>query len=165
MARVYCGTYAKYNSGSLNGRWMDLEDYSDISEFYDACKEVHSDEHDPELMFQDYEGFPSHYYGESYIKPEVYDYIGLDEHIRPLFAELLDSGIDEINPEYIIYISDGVSEHNKLREIAYYHAENGLIELPDHLERYFDYEAYGRDRDIEGSYFLTKSGTLFEYTG
>lgn len=26
-ARVYVGTYAKYNNGSLFGKWLDLSDY------------------------------------------------------------------------------------------------------------------------------------------
>ena len=36
-AKVYVGTYAKYNNGSLFGAWLDLSDYSDKEEFYEAC--------------------------------------------------------------------------------------------------------------------------------
>lgn len=57
-ARVYVGTYAKYNNGSLFGKWLDLSDYSDKEEFIEACWELHKDEEDPELMFQDYENIP-----------------------------------------------------------------------------------------------------------
>lgn len=28
-ARVYCGTYAKYNDGNLFGKWIDLDDFDD----------------------------------------------------------------------------------------------------------------------------------------
>ena len=35
-AKVYVGTYAKYNNGSLSGAWLDLSDYSDKEEFYEA---------------------------------------------------------------------------------------------------------------------------------
>lgn len=27
-AKVYVGTYGKYNNGSLSGAWLDLSDYS-----------------------------------------------------------------------------------------------------------------------------------------
>jgi antirestriction protein len=57
--RIYVGTYAKYNAGSIGGAWLELDDYSDEQEFTDACLELHSDETDPELMFQDYENIPS----------------------------------------------------------------------------------------------------------
>ncbi|HMP91047.1 MAG TPA: antirestriction protein ArdA, partial [Kiritimatiellia bacterium] len=55
--RVYVGTYAKYNDGSIAGEWIDLEGH-DADSFRDACLELHKDEADPELMFQDFEGFP-----------------------------------------------------------------------------------------------------------
>ena len=44
-ARVYVGTYNKYNNGSLFGKWLDLSDYSDKDEFMEACRELHKDEH------------------------------------------------------------------------------------------------------------------------
>ena len=53
--KIYVGTYAKYNNGSILGQWLNLGDYSDLAEFYKACKELHADEQDPEFMFQDYE--------------------------------------------------------------------------------------------------------------
>ena len=40
-ARVYVGTYGKYNNGSLFGAWLDLSDYSDKEDFYEACRELH----------------------------------------------------------------------------------------------------------------------------
>ena len=48
-ARVYVGTYNKYNNGSLFGKWLDLSDYSDKDEFLEACRELHKDDQDPEL--------------------------------------------------------------------------------------------------------------------
>ena len=47
--RIYVGTYAKYNDGSIAGKWLDLNDYEDINAFYKACKKLHKDESDPEL--------------------------------------------------------------------------------------------------------------------
>ena len=28
--RIYVGTYAKYNDGSIAGKWLDLNDYEDM---------------------------------------------------------------------------------------------------------------------------------------
>ena len=36
--KVYVGTYGKYNNGSLFGAWLDLSNYSDKEEFYEACR-------------------------------------------------------------------------------------------------------------------------------
>lgn len=36
---IYVGTYAKYNNGSLYGKWLDLADYSDYDELLETMKE------------------------------------------------------------------------------------------------------------------------------
>lgn len=74
-ARIYVGTYAKYNDGSIFGKWLDLSDYSDKEEFYEACRELHKDEHDPELMFQDWEYIPSGLIGESWLSDNIFEII------------------------------------------------------------------------------------------
>lgn len=72
--KVYVSTYAKYNSGSLKGQWLDLSNYTDIKELYEAIQAVHTDEQDPEYMFQDIEnGFGL--ITESSINPNIYEII------------------------------------------------------------------------------------------
>src|SRR6187455_3398486 len=85
-ARIYVGTYAKYNAGSIKGAWLNLEDYSDKEAFLEACKELHKDEADPEFMYQDSEGFPRAYYSESFITDALFAWLELDEDDRALLA-------------------------------------------------------------------------------
>lgn len=87
-ARIYCGTFAKYNSGSsIAGKWLTLADYADREEFLEACREIHADEADPELMFQDFEGFPRCWYCESSAPPEIlWEYLALEEEEAEAFA-------------------------------------------------------------------------------
>ena len=58
MARVYVGTYHKYNEGNLYGKWVDLSDFSTYADFLAYCRAIHSNERDPEFMIQDCEHFP-----------------------------------------------------------------------------------------------------------
>lgn len=101
--KLYVGTYAKYNNGSIAGKWLDLEDYSDAEEFMNACKELHSDEKDPEFMFQDYDGFPKCFYSESMSMKDaekLYEFINMDEDDRKLiemYADATGYSIDDIN--------------------------------------------------------------------
>lgn len=83
-AQVYCGTYAKYNAGSIAGAWLNLEDYKDKDAFYAACAELHKDEEDAELMFQDFEGFPEKFYWEGGLSEELFDWLALDDHEREI---------------------------------------------------------------------------------
>ena len=71
-AKVYVGTYGKYNIGSLSGAWLDLSDYSDKEEFYEACRELHKDEEDAEYMFQDWENVPEGLIDESWISENFF---------------------------------------------------------------------------------------------
>jgi len=76
---VYCGTYLKYNSGSINGDWVDLSDFDNLEDFYIYCAELHSDEIDPEFMFQDWESPVDGLIGESWINEKIFEYAQLDE--------------------------------------------------------------------------------------
>lgn len=58
MARVYVGTWNKYNNGSIAGAWIDLNNTANYADFLAACRKVHEDEADPEFMIQDTEEMP-----------------------------------------------------------------------------------------------------------
>ena len=101
-ARIYVGTYAKYNNGSIFGKWLDLSDYSDKEEFYDTCYELHSDEADAEYMFQDWENIPSALIGESWISDNLFEVIeavsDLNENEQEAFYIWLNDGSRDIIP-------------------------------------------------------------------
>lgn len=92
-AMLYVGTYKKYNSGSLFGEWISLEACGDLDTFMDVISVLHSDEDDPEFMFQDYQNIPESYYSESLCVEELerlFEYIALDDDDK----ELLDAFIE-----------------------------------------------------------------------
>ena len=92
---VYVGTYAKYNDGSLFGMWVDLVKCGDFDTFMEVCHNLHADEEDPELMYQDYECFPGAWYSESGIDEERFDKImefaDLDDDDREAFEAFSDA--------------------------------------------------------------------------
>ena len=93
-ARAYVGTYAKYNEGSIAGAWIELEGFTDAEQFLAVCAELHKDEEDPELMIQDFEGFPKRYYSESGLDDALFKYLALDQDDRQLMDAYLDAGFD-----------------------------------------------------------------------
>ena len=74
--RIYVGTYEKYNEGSIFGEWVQIDKYN-LKGFYRKCAEIHSDEKDPEFMFQDHEGIPSQLISESWIDERLFDIFDL----------------------------------------------------------------------------------------
>jgi len=155
--RVYVGTYAKYNDGNLFGKWLDLEDYTDLDEFYEACAGIHTDEEDPELMFQDWEGVPDGMVSECSIDPkcwdliEAYDKFG-EEEVSAYYACFGEWSASDFEERYRGEFSSWESMAEDLLE------ETGqLNEIPESLRYYFDYEKYARD--------IRLSGDLVEHNG
>jgi antirestriction protein len=163
-ARIYVGTYAKYNSGSIKGAWLDLEDFSDRDSFYAACGELHKDEQDPELMFQDYEGFPKSFYSESNVPSELFDWLELDEHDRELLAAYQE-GVDEsgtIDQARDAFAGKADSEEDWAAE--WLEETGGLEGVPEHLKNYIDFAAYARDARVGGDVcFMRYEGDLWVF--
>lgn len=166
-ARIYVGTYAKYNEGSIFGKWMDLSNYSDSEEFYAACKELHSDEADPELMFQDWENIPSSLIGESWLSENIFAVIeavgNLSETQQEAFAAWLSFTSNNIASEDIDdliesfeddYQGQYESEEDYAEEVV-----DQCYDLPDFAKTYFDYEKFARDLFI-GDYWY-EDGFVF----
>jgi len=147
--RVYVGTYAKYNGGSIKGAWLDLENFDDRADFYDAALKLHADERDPELMFQDFEGFPRSLYSESNVSDELIAFANLDEDDRELLEVYLthfdDGDIDKAREAFCgKYDSEADWAEQWLDDTG------GLEGIPEHLKNYIDYAAYGRDARLGG---------------
>ena len=148
--RIYVGTYAKYNNGSIQGEWLDLDDYNDKSDFIQACLELHDDEEDPELMFQDWENIPDLFISECSIDPDFWDYMNCDrdEDAKAAylwcFGEWDESDFDE---RYR-------GQYDSFTELAEQLLdETGELEaIPENLRYYFDYEKYGRDLQLGGEF-------------
>ena len=72
-ARIYVGTYAKYNNGSLQGEWVELSEFYDWDGFMERCAEIHEDEEEPEYMFQAWEEIPDGLIAESHLEETFFE--------------------------------------------------------------------------------------------
>ena len=162
-ARIYVGTYAKYNGGSIAGKWLDLEDYADKEEFLKAAAELHKDEADPELMYQDFEGFPRGFYNESSINEKLWDWLDLSHDDRELLAVYQ----DHVNAEADIDDAREAFEGRYDRKLdwAYDRLDSSgeMDSIPEHLQHYFDYDRYIQDFDANGWYFIRHDGDVWVF--
>lgn len=152
-ARIYVGTYAKYNGGSIFGKWLDLSDYSDKEEFYEACRELHKDEQDPEFMFQDWEYIPSDFIGESWLADNIFEIIEaideLDDDKKAAFEVWLNHGSHDITTKDIAdlirsFEDDFQGAYNDEEDYAYEIVDE-CYDLPEFAKTYFDYAKFARD--------------------
>ena len=114
---------------------------------FDFCLAIHADEEDPELMAQDYEGFPRQWYNEGFMSEDDFDHIleysdMCDKHGQEAVDDYMEFH-DELDNFEEAYCGEWDSEEDFARHIISecYNLES---EMGD-LARYFDYEAFGRE--------------------
>ncbi len=149
-ARIYVGTYAKYNSGSIQGEWLTASDYTDKEDFLKACAELHSDEADPELMFQDYEGIPKGMVSESSVEDALWEWLELDEDEQTLLAVYQEHVNQDGTIEEARDCFHGTFRTKEDYAEDYMESAGGLERMPQNLRCYFDFEAYARDCELSG---------------
>lgn len=147
--RIYVGTYAKYNNGSLDGKWVDLMQFDTYEEFVDYCRELHKDEKDPEFMVQDFENYPKAWYHEGGLPTE-------EEFDKITEFYMLSGDRKAAYEAYVNHTGDDDFEHfEEAYQGKFNSAEDFAYDLVDgigwegvgenNLEMYFDYDAFGRD--------------------
>lgn len=149
---LYVGTYKKYNEGNLYGMWIDLEWFTDASEFFEICRELHSDEEDPEFMFQDFQCFPEKLYSESMGEEEIQrilDFAQLSETEQEKYEAYcnlygIPEDSDDVENRYVGYAEN-------FEEFCKESAEDFMDDhnIPDCVRRFFNYEKYENEMDIE----------------
>lgn len=161
--RVYIANLGKYNEGELVGTWftppVDLDEVKERIGLNDEYEEYAI--HDYELPFE---------IDEYTTIEEINRLCGLAEElegtpigevaleIQHAFFNSFEEMVEHVDD--IIYYPDC----SDMSDVAYYLIEEtgALGEVSTHLQNYIDYEAYGRDLELEGNFLITNQG-IFEY--
>lgn len=168
-AKVYVGTYKKYNEGSIFGKWLKLSDYFDLDEFYDACKELHNDEDDAEYMFQDWEYIPDGLIGESWISESLFELINKIDQIQDAesflsFLDFSSYNIEDEELDYLLskfhdnYLGKYVCQESFVEQLA---GEGVFGTLSEFMQSYIDYDKLAQDLFLTDYYFDSDTQAVF----
>ncbi len=160
---VYCGTYAKYNDGCIDGAWLDLTTFDSYDDFIEVCKKLHRDEEDPELMFQDFENFPKDWYSESCMDEVTFNniqkYADMNEEMREAFDDYICNfsfvDFESFEEAYCGKYNSEEDFATELLDDCY-----DIERMMGSLARYFDYEAFARDLFMT-DYWMGYNGHVF----
>lgn len=162
MMNIFITNLGKYNEGELLGEWVELP--INAEELKKVCERIGINEEDEEYFITDYEC--------NFMKIGEYESISSLNEIAEKISELdedeyevakalisecsytIDEAIEKVNNgDYIIYY-----DCNDITDVAYQVVEECgyLNNVPDTVARYFDYESFGRDLGIEGTYIFTE---------
>lgn len=156
MLKIYVTNLKKYNEGALVGEWVDLP-HEDIESVINKISNDGADE----LFITDYESELEGLEVGEYDNIETLDSIMqevdnlTDSELLAFQAYLLNgSSLDEalekaIDGNYRIYYNC-----DNMEDVAYQVVNDcGLLDgVPEEVKIYFDYEAYGRDLDINRTF-------------
>ena len=165
--KVWIGSLAAYNAGSLIGEWFEVEEDQEASDFWDNVKSritilgnfALPGMSDYELLDEldrfDTDGFPS--YLDLFQWDRVQEFIKLDDHDRAIVSALIDAGLTSKDESLNDLISDHYHGcHNSQYDYAteYAHECYDFDAVPDIFRDHFDYESFTRDLFTElGSAF------------
>lgn len=158
ILKIFITNLGKYNEGELVGEWLDLPATEDeIDELYER---IGIGEEYEEVFITDFES-------DLNIKVGEYDNIeALNEMAEEI--ENLDEWELETLEALLTYYDDVEEALEKIDDVIIwagcddmeevaeqYAEETGLLDrIPENLRYYFDFEAYGRDLEIEGTYIF-----------
>lgn len=168
MINIFITNLGKYNEGELIGEWVTLPISEE--ELKKVCERIGINEDYEEYFITDYEC--------DFMKIGEYESISSLNEIAEKISELdeeekkvakalisecsytIDEAIEKVNyGDYKIY-----NDCNDITDVAYQVVEECgyLNDVPDTVTRYFDYESFGRDLGIEGTYIFTEENEAIE---
>lgn len=155
--------YTENNERAMGSKWLDMSDYDSVDEIYDEMKK---------------EGFTEQELEETFIQDIEADYDILkgqcdSTNIERLYeyVEMIDNSDNEVEAigAYLEKVNDDIEEAcnadlywydgQTIEDVAY-NIVKECYDLPEIAERYFNYEAFGRDLELDGNYYETFNGVL-----
>lgn len=167
MLRIYLTNLGKYNEGMLVGEWVDLPVSEE--ELEKVFNRIGINDEYEEYFITDYE---SDIDGVKVGEYENIDDLNelaealedLDSEEENVLSVMLEDGctfeeaLEKIKDrDYMVYYNC-----NSMEDVAYQVIEeSGLLDgVPEKVARYFNYEAYGRDLEIEGTFYLINNAYI-----
>ena len=171
--KIYLTNLGRYNEGYLVGKWVKLPVCEEVLD--KVLKEIGIDEYYEEYFITDYE---NEIIGIGDVISEYSSVQALNE----LAQRLEDLSADEADKlgavlEYeacrsvsdVLELLDKLDEFDLLtdvtddEELGYYYAEEyRCIDIPEHIQAYFDYEKFGRDVRLQSCCLFTSYGFLLD---
>ena len=172
--KIFITNLGMYNEGYLVGKWVKLPVSEDKLD--EVLKAIGINEYYEEFFISDFEN--ERIIGLSEVVSEYSSVQALNKLAQRL-EELSDDETDKLGAvlEYeacrsvsdVLELIDKLDEFDLLTDVnddealGYYYAEEYCcIDIPEHIQPYFDYEAYGRNIRLESSCLYTSYGFLLD---
>ncbi|WP_426011764.1 antirestriction protein ArdA [Caulobacter sp. DWR2-3-1b2] len=155
--RIYIACLAAYNNGRLHGVWIDVEDDADtVRDAINAMLKASPMPGAEEYAIHDHEGFGG---------VEIAEYAGIDKVVEiaaflrvygGLGALVLEHFGDDLEAAQTALVEDYHGVFDSLADCIQEVTEEATV-IPERLRYYIDWEAMGRDAELNGDIFTIKT--------
>jgi len=147
--RIYVACLAAYNNGHLHGAWIECTDPHEVWDAVRAMLEASPEPNSEEWSIHDYDGFEGCNVSEYASFDMVCDLAAFIEERGKLGAKLYTHFGDDL---------DDAGEHKSLGEFAEDLTHETGPEIPSAFQYYIDWQAMGRDMELNGDVFTCSTG-------
>tara|TARA_R110000787_G_scaffold137656_2_gene251273 strand:+ start:10885 stop:11436 length:552 start_codon:yes stop_codon:yes gene_type:complete len=155
--RIYVACLAAYNGGRLHGRWIDATEPDEVRAEVRAMLAASPEPEAEEWAIHDYEGFEGCAISEWASFDTVCELADFIEQHGRLGARLyghFGNSLDEARAAF----DNHAGEYRSLADFAEEITRENGPEIPDALQYYIDWEAMGRDLELNGDVFTITLG-------
>ena len=169
---IYLTNLGKYNEGCLMGEWVKLP--VDKDKLQEVLDRIGINQQYEEYFISDYETLFANLHISEYASindlNELAERVdGLADYDYEKLAAVLECE-SSMSIAEILEIIDDLDSFDLLADVeddealGEYYAEVGCIfhNIPDSIQRYFDFEAYGRDVRLESNMCFTSYGVVID---
>lgn len=172
--RIYVANLGAYNRGELSGEWINLPMDKDelreaIKKALNSSETATEDDYDEECAIHDYEApFHINEYDDIYELNEVAQRIEDADIEEDVFNAIFEDCGNDLESAVSIAENNDYSllcDVSTIEDLGQYAVDEGLfgVEIPDNLYNYIDFQAIGRDMQIEGWTIVDNSFAICIY--
>lgn len=164
--KIYVADLADYNAGILRGRWISIEEHTEIEDIQAEIWEMLREKGHEEYAIHDYEDMPGNL-GEC---PSLKDVISIARAVHESGYSIVDAYLSHFGIDELEMLDDrfrGIYEdvEDYARELI--NECYNLEKMMGSLAYYFDYEAFARDLELNseilGVYLGAGQTAIFAY--
>jgi len=146
MIRIYVADLAKYNSGELHGKWIDLPNdnlWGEVQEMLGSNEEWAIHDYEAPFNISEYEDLNK-------LNTIAEQYQELDDQEIKKISYLVDYQGETLERSLELYEDVSIYEDTSYLDLAYEQVDEGLFgDVPSHLVNYLDYEMIARDLECD----------------
>ncbi|MCV6576745.1 MAG: antirestriction protein ArdA [Cohaesibacter sp.] len=156
--QIYIADLAAYNSGILHGQWIDATiELDDIHEAIANILNTSPISNAEEWAIHDYDDFGDLNFGEFPSLKQVQEIACFLQEHGKLGEEILNHNDLDMERSKQALDDGYVGQYESLADYAE-QITTETADIPKHLEYYIDYEAMGRDMELNGDVYTVETG-------